>query len=163
MASGTAASQARPGRGDSLDQARASEQALPLALEGSGALEVGLEQEKETDSHTGLVFPCVSKDGKHAPTLEGTPARDPPLARSSSQSAVPSPSSLASVGSRRSRSIQTRWAWPTWCEAGKLTCTEACFSSHQGKRKAWPKPCTWSGQVPTVEAMALGRGGQAAE
>lgn len=77
---------------------------------------------------------------------------------SSSQNVFPSPSSMALVGSRCSSSIQRRRAWPAWRGAGKLACTEACFSWNLGKRRARPKPCTWSGQVPTVEAMALGRG-----
>lgn len=62
--SGTASCQARPGRGLWLDQALAPEQTLPLALECSGALEVDLEQEKWTDSHTDLTLRALPKTGK---------------------------------------------------------------------------------------------------
>lgn len=39
-------------------------QALPVALECSGALQVDLGQGEESGSHTCLTFPCLSREGK---------------------------------------------------------------------------------------------------
>lgn len=59
------------------DQALAQEQALPLALEGSGALEVVAEKDRKTGSHTCLTFaafPKIVKDSKGVTAYNGTPA-----------------------------------------------------------------------------------------
>lgn len=89
MASGTASGQARPGRGLSLDQAVAPEQALPLALESSGAPGVDLEQEKERDLLTHLASPGLSTDRKDATAFKGTPAHEPALPRLSARVTSP--------------------------------------------------------------------------
>ena len=79
MASGTASGQAMPGRSLWLDQALAPEQALPLALESSGALGVDLEQEKEREiyKHTWL-SPDFPQTGKMPEPLREFQPMSPP-------------------------------------------------------------------------------------
>lgn len=122
-----------------------------------------LEQKRETGSHTCMTFLCLSKDRKDTTACKEAPAQESALPRSSSQIAVPSPSSCASGGSRCSSLTQGRRTWSISCEAGELTCTKPCFSLNQGKNRSWPQFCTWSSQIPIIEAMALGGGGWTAE
>ena len=119
-----------------------------------------MQQEKDTNSHTYLIFLCLSRDRKGVTAFKETLAHEPhhtsPIILPDYS---PSHSSVASVGSRCSSLIHTRWAWPTQHESGKLTCTQACFSSSKGNVKPGQNPSLPLARITAQKQWLWGKAG----